>query len=95
MEKGAPGDRFLVIESGEVQVTDGDRVLDTLGPGAGIGEIALMRGSPRTATVTALTDVTAQSFEAGLFLAAVRGPAATSAATMLMDERLARSAAQG
>ena len=95
MEKGAPGDRFLVIETGEVQVTDGDRVLDTLGPGAGIGEIALMRGSPRTATVTALTDVTAQSFDAGLFLAAVRGPAATSAATLLMDERLARSATSG
>lgn len=95
MEKGAPGDCFLVIETGEVLVTDGDHVLGTYGPGVGIGEIALLRGTSRTATATALTNVTALSFDAELFLAAVRGPAATSAATVLMDERLARSAALG
>lgn len=95
MQKGAPGYDFLVIETGQVEVSDEGRVLSTLGPGTGLGEIALMHGGPRTATVTALTDVTAQSFDAGLFLAAVSGPAATSATTRLMDERLARSAPPG
>ncbi|MBI2762319.1 MAG: MFS transporter [Chloroflexi bacterium] len=93
MEKGAAGDTFLVIEVGEVIVSDEGRVLGALGPGAGIGEIALIRGVPRTATVTALTDVTALSFDAAAVLAAVSGPAATSAASRVMDERLARSAA--
>ena len=87
MRKGAPGDRFLVIETGTVEVTDGGRVLNVLGPGVGLGEIALLRGGPRTATVTALTDVTARSFDAGTFLAAVSGPAASAAATIVVDER--------
>lgn len=95
MHKGDPGDRFLVIESGTVRVTDGDRLLNDLGAGAGIGEIALLRGGPRTATVTALTDVSALSFDAAAFLAAVGGPAASAAATRVVEERLARSAAEG
>lgn len=92
MRKGEVGDRFLVIDTGRVEVSDDGRVLDLLGPGAGIGEIALLRGGPRTATVTALTDVTAQAFDAAAFLAAVSGPGAASAMTRVVDERLARSA---
>lgn len=92
MRKGDPGDAFLVIDTGEVAVTDGDRRLATLGPGSGIGEIALLRGVPRTATVTAITDVTGTSFDAALFIAAVSGPAATFAAARVVDERLANSA---
>lgn len=91
--KGDPGDRFLVIEAGTVRVTDDGRVLDTLGPGSGVGEIALLRGVARTATVVAVTDVSASSFDAPSFLAAVSGPAATAAATRVVEERLARSAA--
>jgi len=92
MQKGEVGDRFLVIHTGRVAVSDDGRILDRLGPGVGIGEIALLRGGPRTATVTALTDVTAQAFDAAAFLAAVSGPAARNATARMMDERLARSA---
>jgi MFS family permease len=95
MRKGGPGDRFIVIESGTARVSDGDRVLATLEAGAGIGEIALLRGGVRTATVTALTDVSASSFDAAAFLAAVSGPAAAAAATRVVEERLARSATEG
>jgi CRP-like cAMP-binding protein len=91
MRKGDPGDRFLVIEAGSVQVSDGDRVLGTLGPGAGIGEIALLRGGPRTATVTALSEGEALAFDAGTFLAAVAGPAASAAAEQVVEARLERS----
>lgn len=93
MTKGDTGREFLVIETGQVEVTDEGRFLDVLGPGAGLGEIALMSSGPRTATVTALTDVTALSFDGGNYLAAISGPAATAATTRLMEERLARSAA--
>ena len=92
MAKGARGDTFLVIDSGEAAVTDGERSLGIVGPGAGIGEIALLRGGIRTATVTALTKVHAQSFDAGSFLAAVSGPAAMEATSVILLERLARSA---
>lgn len=95
MLKGDPGDRFLVIDAGTAEVSDDGRILDVLGPGAGVGEIALLRGGPRTATVTALTDVTTTAFDAASFLMAVSGPAASAAATRVIDERLARSAAGG
>ncbi len=91
IRKGDPGDRFFVVDTGTVEVTDEGRSLDTLGPGSGIGEIALLRGVTRTATVTALTDVTAHAFDAPAFLAAVSGPAATAATNRVMEERLARS----
>ena len=65
---GDAGDRFYVIESGEVEI-EGRR----FGPGESFGEIALLRDTPRTATVTAATDVVLQSLDRDEFLAAVTG----------------------
>ncbi len=47
---------FLILE-GMCMVTVGGRERARLGPGDFFGEIALIDGGPRTATVTALTDV--------------------------------------
>jgi CRP-like cAMP-binding protein len=55
--EGAGGLMFFVIESGEASVdVHGDEVA-TFGPGDSFGEIALIDRRPRTATVTAKTDL--------------------------------------
>ena len=50
------------------------------GPGAGIGEIALLRAIPRTATVTAVDDVDAWAIDCETFLEAVTGHEGSAAA---------------
>jgi MFS family permease len=95
MREGEPGDRFIVIESGEIEVSVEGRTIQRLGRGAGVGEIALLRRSPRTATVTALTDVTARSIDAACFLAAVSGPAAAAVTERIVDANLRRSHTAG
>ena len=47
---------FLILE-GQCKVTIGGRTKAKLGPGDFFGEVALLDGGPRTATVTALTAV--------------------------------------
>lgn len=53
--EGGPGDGFFMIDSGEAEVTIEGRARATLTAGDYFGEIALLRGSNRTATVTATT----------------------------------------
>ncbi|MGH3132729.1 MAG: cyclic nucleotide-binding domain-containing protein, partial [Gaiellaceae bacterium] len=55
MRKGERGDHYVLIAEGDVEVSDDGRRLGTCGSGEGVGEIALLRQVPRTATVTALT----------------------------------------
>src|SRR5205085_8747265 len=55
--EGAPGAEFVIVLEGAVEVRRGDRVVKTLGPGEYIGEIALLRHQPRSATVVATTPV--------------------------------------
>jgi MFS family permease len=93
MREGDPGDRFVVIESGEVEVTADGRPMGRLGRGAGLGEIALLRRSPRTATVTALTPVTAYAIPGSCFIAAVSGPAAAVVTERIAATNLTRGAA--
>ncbi|MBN4051368.1 cation:proton antiporter [bacterium AH-315-M05] len=59
VEQGGPGDGLFIISRGTVKVTVGDYVIDILGPGSMIGEMAVLTGGKRTATVTAETPVTA------------------------------------
>ena len=57
--QGDPADRFYVIEAGAADVVGDGRLVTTLGPGEGFGEIALLRRVPRTAMVRAATDLRA------------------------------------
>jgi CRP/FNR family cyclic AMP-dependent transcriptional regulator len=55
--EGQRGIGFFVIESGNARVTHGGEDRITLGPGDYFGEIALIDDGPRTASVTADTDL--------------------------------------
>lgn len=55
VEQGAVGHEAFVILDGQVEVRRGDQVLATLGPGDHFGEMAILDGGPRTASVTATT----------------------------------------
>jgi CRP-like cAMP-binding protein len=47
---------MYVVLDGEVDLTIGDAVVETIGPGAPFGEMALIDQAPRTATATAKTE---------------------------------------
>ena len=55
--EGSGGAAFFFIDSGEATVSCKGVQLATLGPGDYFGEIALIDGGPRSATVTAATDL--------------------------------------
>ncbi|MCB0210327.1 MAG: cyclic nucleotide-binding domain-containing protein [Anaerolineae bacterium] len=55
-EKGAPGDCMYIIISGQVEVHDGDHILNVLTAGDVFGEIALLDAQARLASVVAETD---------------------------------------
>lgn len=53
--EGGVASAMYIIESGEVEVSRGDQIVTTLGPGDLVGELELVKDSPRVATVTAKT----------------------------------------
>ena len=59
VREGDIGDSLIVIRSGTATVQQGGRELPGLGAGDFLGEIALIDGGPRTATVTAAESIEA------------------------------------
>ena len=88
MREGDVGDHYLLIAHGEVDVSADGRHLRTCGAGDGVGEIALLRSVPRTATVVAKTAVSGFAIDAPTFLASVSGPACAAAAEAVAASRL-------
>lgn len=52
-EEGEAGGRFYVLTDGEAEVRMGDDIVNTLKAGDSFGEISLIDGQPRTATIVA------------------------------------------
>ena len=92
VREGETGDRFYVVRDGEVSILG-----RTFGPGEAFGEIALLRDVPRTATATAVTDVTVVALEREPFVAAVTGhaPSAAAADTVIAARLGSLSAGSG
>jgi hypothetical protein len=93
MREGDPGDRYVIIAAGEVDVTAAGRPINRCRPGEGIGEIALVDAVPRTATATAATAVAGYELSSADFCSAIAGPSGLAAARQVAKERLARSGA--
>ncbi len=95
-KQGDPADRFYVIEMGAADVVGDGRLVTTLGPGEGFGEIALLRRVPRTATVRAGTDLELQALTCDRFLPVVTGfPPSSREAGAEVEEMLDRFSPDG
>jgi MFS family permease len=89
--QGEIGDRYYVIESGEADVVGDGRVVATLGPGEGFGEIALLRRTRRTATVVARSALELRALRSKRFLPVVLGyTASAQEAAVVVDGQLDR-----
>lgn len=91
IRQGEVGDRYYIIDRGEVDVFVDDAHVRQQGPGSAFGEIALIRNVPRTASVRATTDVSLFALERDVFLAVVAGhPESRAGAESLAASRLDR-----
>ena len=61
VREGDPGREFMIIAEGTAVVKRNGRKIAALGPGDFFGELAVLAGVPRTATVTAETDMVVQA----------------------------------
>jgi MFS family permease len=73
IRQGDPADRFYIVQEGTFRVTQTDptgetRVLRELGPDTVFGELGLLSGAPRSATVTAMTAGTLLALDGPDFL---------------------------
>jgi predicted MFS family arabinose efflux permease len=88
--QGDPGDSFFVIVDGEADVIGDGETVRTVGPGAGVGEIALLRDIPRTATVRARENLVVMEIGRDVFLEVVAGHSTTNdAADEVVAQHLA------
>ena len=68
VRRGEAGTAFFIIVGGRARVERDGATIRELGPGDFLGEIALVDGSPRTATVTAVEPIHAVSVTRADFL---------------------------
>jgi MFS family permease len=93
IRQGEPGDAYYAIAAGELDAVQDGHVLRRCRRGEGVGEIALLRAVPRTASVIAATAATVYRLDRDLFLTAVLGHAATQRlADRIAETRLAAGA---
>jgi RimJ/RimL family protein N-acetyltransferase len=92
--EGELGETFGLVLEGRVSITResvaGDRVLDEVGPGSILGELALLRDRPRTATLTAIDTVLLAVGDREALELLLHIPAVYDRVRLLASARLAR-----
>jgi CRP-like cAMP-binding protein len=90
--EGEPGETFYIVTEGRLQVSQRGAVTGELGPGDFLGEIALVDGRPRTATVTAVGPVEALVIRRADFLEMVEFDSAVRLGILMaLTERIRKS----
>jgi CRP/FNR family cyclic AMP-dependent transcriptional regulator len=90
-----PGGELVVLVEGSADVHQDGRVVNTVGPGDYVGEIALVTGQPRTATVVATSPVHALVIEGHAFRRLLdESPEIRAKVEHSASERLDRDAGQ-
>ena len=86
VRQGGPADKFFIVVEGELEVMregdEGKMTVETLGPGHFYGEMAIVRDTPRTATVTAKSAARLLTMEADTFADLVAQSLGTSGAAL-------------
>ena len=75
IQEGEPGDSFFVAVSGQAKVIAGGKTVHRLIPGDHFGEISLLDGRPRSASVVAETPLSLLKVPRGPFLRLVKDDA--------------------
>jgi MFS family permease len=78
--QGDHGDRFYIVDEGEVEISVDAEPPKLEGRGGYFGEIALLRDIPRTATVSARSAVDLYALDRDEFIGAITGHAPSAAA---------------
>jgi CRP-like cAMP-binding protein len=91
--QGEPGREFIVLVDGTAEVTKDGRRINLLGSGDFLGEIALISGGPRTATVTTTSDSDLLILTARSFARVIKEmPSVQASVLKALSERLAANA---
>lgn len=69
--QGELGSLMYVVQSGAVEIIVGDNVVESVGPGGVLGEMALVDNSPRSATAVACTNVKLVALDEAKFMSHV------------------------
>ena len=90
IQEGEPGDSFFVAVSGQAKVVSGGKTVHRLIPGDHFGEISLLDGRPRSASVVAETPMSLLMVPRPAFLRLVRDDADLARALLASLARMVR-----
>jgi CRP/FNR family cyclic AMP-dependent transcriptional regulator len=71
-KQGDDAHELFIVQSGKVEIFQGDRVLETLSDHGIFGEMALIDSAPRSATAVAITDATLIPVSEDRFLSLIK-----------------------